>query len=114
MTRKFAEQEGKPDVQSDLTGPVSGHLLMNCVHCSTPVGDGARFRHSCGSMVSDAEGQAAATAAMDQSAFAHMERMLRDETRGEYSVGKMLGRGGKLFWYAMKYLEGALARGRAA
>ena len=42
-------------------------------------------------MVSDAEGQAAATASMDQSAFAHMEKMLRDETKGEYTVGKMLG-----------------------
>lgn len=50
-------------------------------------------------MVSDAEGQAAATAAMDQSAFAHMERMLRDETRGEYTVGKMLGRGGMAVVY---------------
>jgi serine/threonine protein kinase len=50
-------------------------------------------------MVSDAEGQAAATASMDQSAFAHMERMLRDETKGEYVVGKMLGRGGMAVVY---------------
>lgn len=50
-------------------------------------------------MVSDAEGQAAATASMDQSAFAHMERMLRDETKGEYTVGKMLGRGGMAVVY---------------
>lgn len=50
-------------------------------------------------MVSDAEGQAAATASMDQSAFAHMERMLRDETKGEYIVGKMLGRGGMAVVY---------------
>ena len=50
-------------------------------------------------MVSDAGGQAAATAAMDQSAFAHMERMLRDETKGEYTVGKMLGRGGMAVVY---------------
>ena len=72
---------------------------MICVHCSTPVTDGAKFCHSCGSMVSDAEGQAAATASMDQSAFAHMERMLRDETKGEYTVGKMLGRGGMAVVY---------------
>ncbi len=72
---------------------------MICVHCSTPVGEGAKFCHSCGSMVSDAEGQAAATASMDQSAFAHMERMLRDETKGEYTVGKMLGRGGMAVVY---------------
>jgi serine/threonine protein kinase len=72
---------------------------MICVHCSTPVADEAKFCHSCGSMVSDAEGQAAATASMDQSAFAHMERMLRDETKGEYTVGKMLGRGGMAVVY---------------
>jgi len=50
-------------------------------------------------MVSDAEGQAAATASMDQSAFAHMEKMLRDETAGEYVVGKLLGRGGMAVVY---------------
>lgn len=50
-------------------------------------------------MVSDAGGQAAATAAMDQSAFAHMERILREETKGEYTVGKMLGRGGMAVVY---------------
>ncbi len=50
-------------------------------------------------MVSDAGGQAAATAAMDNSAFAHMEKMLRDETKGEYVVGKMLGRGGMAVVY---------------
>lgn len=72
---------------------------MICVHCSTPVGDGAKFCHSCGSLVSDAGGQAAATASMDQSAFAHMEKMLRDETKGEYVVGKMLGRGGMAVVY---------------
>lgn len=72
---------------------------MICVHCSTPVADEAKFCHSCGSMVSDAEGQAAATASMDQSAFAHMEKMLRDETKGEYVVGKMLGRGGMAVVY---------------
>ena len=72
---------------------------MICVHCSTPVPDEAKFCHSCGSMVSDAGGQAAATAAMDQSAFAHMEKILRDETKGEYVVGKMLGRGGMAVVY---------------
>lgn len=72
---------------------------MICVHCSTPVGDGAKFCHSCGSMVSDAEGQAAATAAMDNSAFAHMEKLLREETAGEFVVGKLLGRGGMAVVY---------------
>jgi serine/threonine-protein kinase len=50
-------------------------------------------------MVSDAEGQAAATAAMDMSAFAHMEKMLREETAGEFVVGKLLGRGGMAVVY---------------
>jgi len=59
-------------------------------------------------MVSDAEGQAAATAAMDQSAFAHMEKLLRDETAGEYVVGKLLGRGGM----AMVYLAEETRLGR--
>jgi serine/threonine-protein kinase len=72
---------------------------MICVHCSTPVADEAKFCHSCGSMVSDAEGQALATASMDQSAFAHMEKMLRDETAGEFVVGKLLGRGGMAVVY---------------
>lgn len=72
---------------------------MLCVHCSTPVGDEAKYCHSCGSMVSDAGGQAAANASMDQSAFAHLERMLREETAGEYVLGKMLGRGGMAVVY---------------
>ncbi len=50
-------------------------------------------------MVSDAEGQAAATAAMDMSAFAHMEKLLREETAGEFVVGKLLGRGGMAVVY---------------
>jgi eukaryotic-like serine/threonine-protein kinase len=72
---------------------------MLCVHCSTPVADEANFCHSCGSMVSDAEGQAAATAAMDMSAFAHLERMLREEIKGEFVLGDMLGRGGMAVVY---------------
>src|SRR5688572_14338465 len=72
---------------------------MICAHCSTPVADEARFCHSCGSLVSDAEGQAAATAAMDQSSFMHMERLLRDDTKGVYEVKHMLGRGGMAVVY---------------
>jgi serine/threonine protein kinase len=45
---------------------------------------------------------------MDQSAFAHMEKMLRDETAGEYVVGKMLGRGGMAVVYLAE--ETRLAR----
>lgn len=72
---------------------------MICAHCSTPVADEARFCHSCGSLVSDAEGQAAATASMDQSSFRNMERLLREDTKGEYTVGHMLGRGGMAVVY---------------
>ncbi len=70
-----------------------------CVHCSTPVADDARFCQSCGSLVSDAGGQAAATASMDQNAFAHLENLLREEIKGEFTLGKMLGRGGMAVVY---------------
>jgi predicted Ser/Thr protein kinase len=73
--------------------------VMVCVHCSTPIPDEARFCHSCGSLVSDAEGQAAATASMDQSSFMHMERLLREDTQGEFEVGRLLGRGGMAVVY---------------
>ncbi|MEX2181626.1 MAG: protein kinase [Gemmatimonadaceae bacterium] len=72
---------------------------MICVHCSTPVPDEAKFCHSCGSLVSDAGGQAAATASMDQNAFAHLENLLREEIKGEFTLGKMLGRGGMAVVY---------------
>ena len=81
---------------------------MICAHCSTPVADEARFCHSCGSLVSDAEGQAAATAAMDQSSFLHMERLLREDTKGVYTVKHMLGRGGMAVVYLAE--ETGLAR----
>ncbi len=70
-----------------------------CAHCSTPVADEAKFCHSCGSLVSDAEGQAAATANMDRSSFDHMEKLLRDETKGDYTIGHMLGKGGMAVVY---------------
>ncbi len=70
-----------------------------CAHCSTPVADEAKFCHSCGSLVSDAEGQAAATANMDRSSFDHMEKLLREETKGDYTIGHMLGKGGMAVVY---------------
>jgi tRNA A-37 threonylcarbamoyl transferase component Bud32 len=73
--------------------------LAICAHCSTPVADEAKFCHSCGSLVSDAEGQAAATASLDRSAFDHMEKILREETKGVYTVGHLLGRGGMAVVY---------------
>jgi len=67
---------------------------MQCAHCSTPVPDDARFCHSCGSQVSDAEGQARASASLDLSSFQHMEKLLKEDTEGEFEIQGMLGRGG--------------------
>ncbi len=67
---------------------------MQCAQCATPVPDTARYCHHCGSLVSDAEGQAAATSALDDSAVRHMERLLRDDTQGEFEILHQIGRGG--------------------
>ncbi len=72
---------------------------MQCAQCATPVPEDARFCHSCGSLVSEAEGQAAATGAMDASAFQHMEQLVRDDTTGEFEILRMLGRGGMVMVY---------------
>ncbi len=72
---------------------------MFCAHCSTPVSDTAKFCHSCGSLVSDAEGQAAATGAMDSSSYQRIERLLRSDTEGEYTVDSVLGKGGMAVVY---------------
>jgi len=72
---------------------------MQCVHCSTPVPDDAKYCHSCGSQVSDAEGQKNATASMDSSSFAHMEKLLRDDAAGDFEIHKLLGRGGMAVVY---------------
>ena len=68
--------------------------MAQCVHCSTPVPEDARFCHSCGSQVSDAEGQARASAAIDASALIHIEKMLAEETSGQFEIQGLLGRGG--------------------
>ncbi len=69
------------------------------MHCSTPVPDDATFCHRCGSAVSDAEGQAAATAAMDESHEQQLERMLRTETGDEFEIERLLGKGGMALVY---------------
>jgi serine/threonine protein kinase len=72
---------------------------MQCAHCATPVPDDARFCHSCGSLVSDAEGQARASGAMTQDAFDKIEELLRKETEGDYQIQRLLGKGGMAVVY---------------
>ena len=72
---------------------------MECATCGTAVPDEASFCHSCGSQVSDAEGQARVSASMDMSSIQHMEKLLKEDTKGEYEIGDLLGRGGMAMVY---------------
>ncbi len=81
---------------------------MNCAYCSTSVPENATYCHHCGSMVSDADGQAAATAAIDQSSEERLEKLLKAETRGEFEIERMLGKGGM----AIVYLANEIHLGR--
>ena len=78
---------------------------MQCVHCATPVPDDAVYCHQCGSLVSDAEGQAAITASMDDSAIRHLTDLLREDTQGDYEIIKQLGRGGMAVVFLAKEIE---------
>jgi serine/threonine-protein kinase len=78
---------------------------MDCAHCATPVPDNARYCHNCGSLVSDADGQAAATAALDDSAVRHMERLLKEDTRGEFEILHQIGRGGMAAVYLAREIH---------
>ncbi len=72
---------------------------MDCVNCATPIPNDAKFCYNCGSQVSDAEGQARISAGMDASSFAHMEKLLREETTGVFEIDGLLGRGGMAVVY---------------
>jgi serine/threonine protein kinase len=72
---------------------------MLCAHCATPVPDEASFCYSCGSVVSDAEGEALASGGMTASSFSEIEALLRKETAGVYEIERMLGRGGMAVVY---------------
>jgi serine/threonine-protein kinase len=72
---------------------------MQCAHCATPVPDDARFCHSCGSLVSDADGQARVSGAMTQDSFDKIEELLRKETAGDYQIQQLLGKGGMAVVY---------------
>jgi serine/threonine-protein kinase len=56
-------------------------------------------------LVSDAEGQAAATAAMDDSAVRHMERLLEADTQGEFEILHQIGRGGMAAVYLAREIH---------
>jgi serine/threonine protein kinase len=68
--------------------------MIECAVCATPVPDDSRFCPNCGSQMSDAEGQAAVSAAMDLNATQQMERLLRAATAADYELEGLLGRGG--------------------
>ena len=64
---------------------------MECARCATPVPDSAKFCHTCGSAVSGPDG---ATAAIDSSELQQMESLLRADTQAEFTIERLLGRGG--------------------
>ena len=72
---------------------------MQCAHCASPVPDNARFCHTCGSAVSGPEG---ATAAINSSELQQMEGLLRADTAEEFTIERLLGRGGMAVVYLAK------------
>ncbi len=72
---------------------------MQCAHCASPVPDNARFCHSCGSAVSGPDG---ATATMNSSELQQMEGLLRADTAAEFTIERLLGRGGMAAVYLAK------------
>jgi serine/threonine-protein kinase len=72
---------------------------MICNQCNTPVPDHSKFCLSCGSQVSNPDLQAAATAAMDEAGTLQMENLLKADTKGDFEIGDMLGRGGMAVVY---------------
>jgi len=69
---------------------------MECARCPTPVPENAKFCHSCGSAVSGPDG---ATAAIDSSELQQMEALLRSDTATEFTIERLLGRGGMAVVY---------------
>ena len=72
---------------------------MECVFCGTALPEEASFCHSCGSQVSDAEGQARVSGSMDESSMQHLERLLKQDAKGEFEIEGLIGRGGMAMVY---------------
>jgi len=71
---------------------------MQCAQCGTEVNEGASFCHSCGSQVSDAEGQRI-SGTMDVDSQENTEKLLKQDTKGEFVIEGLLGRGGMAMVY---------------
>jgi len=69
---------------------------MECARCATPVPENAKFCYSCGSAVSGPDG---ATAVIDSSELQQMEALLRSDTATEFTIERLLGRGGMAVVY---------------
>jgi serine/threonine protein kinase len=78
---------------------------MQCTFCDTPVSDGAVYCHQCGSLVSDAEGQAAVTRTLNDSGIRHLTELLRQDAEDEFEVGRQLGRGGMAVVFLAKEVK---------
>lgn len=87
-------QSVTPRVLSVAESEREDEEIVLCAHCATPVPDDARYCHACGSLVSDAEGQASASASLDRQALLHLENLLRAEAGSEFEIMRQLGRGG--------------------
>ncbi len=72
---------------------------MKCGQCGTEVPNEASFCHSCGSQVSDADGQASVSGEMGEDSLKNTEMLLRKETQGEFEIEGLLGRGGMAMVY---------------
>ena len=70
---------------------------MLCVSCSTPIPDGSHFCMSCGADVSDPSRHSSAS--LTDLGVSNMERLLRDDTQGEFEIERELGRGGMAVVY---------------
>jgi serine/threonine protein kinase len=72
---------------------------MKCGQCGTLMPDDASFCHTCGSQISDADGQARVSGAMTADSMQNTEKLLKKETKGEFEIEGMLGRGGMAMVY---------------